>query len=247
MNKYRQNDSKMNIVLDIETVVNPVTNDELQSYLADYKLPAALQKEYSQPKNIKDEAKLAAHYIDWQTARERDLREHKQRYDMDAVEAIQEDKKFTLAGKRMISCALGIACERSGMVLNIESWASDDLSVITQGVVTYLNEVPEYRLVGFNHVNFDLPELIKSFALTKTFPANKVGKWDVIDLSRTFAKTKLKDLAKCFGIETCGKDGKAVSGMYAEGQWDEIRKYNEDDVKITGEIFLSANRVVALY
>jgi hypothetical protein len=214
---------KVNIVIDIETLVNPVSQADIDQAM----------REYAPPANYKSEAAIE---------------KHKANFLANVVDKLVEDKRFSIGGKRMLSCALGIADEEEGDVTDIQSWISDDLSVVTSGVVEYLNKFRDYRLVGWNHIGFDLPELAKSFYKTNTYPKYKPSKWDLIDLSaHPFRKTKLKDAAKAFGLEFPDVNGSNVATMHAEGRFDEIQQYNESDVRITGQLFIAANTIYSFY
>lgn len=209
--------SKVDIVLDIETVVEPVTASEVEKYMA----------EYQPPSNYKTADAI--------------LR-HRTKAEAEAVDTLLDKKRFSIGGKRMISAALGIV--ESGGVKEIEAWSGEDLSVITMGLVNYLNRFREYRLIGFNINGFDLPEIAKSFWLTKVKPKYKPTKWDIVDLSKhPFQKTKLKDAVKAFGIEAIGNNGADVAQMYQDGRWEDIEAYNRDDVRITGELYLAASTI----
>lgn len=204
------------LVVDIETLVEPVLASDVEKYMAEYEPP----KNYKTPEAI--------------------LR-HREKTEKGAIDKLIEERRFSIGGKRMISAALGRADPHEGVV-EIESWAGDDLKAITKGIAGYLDKYKEYRLVGWNLKNFDLPEIVKSFHKTKTGPKYKPGKWDIIDLcTYPFYRTKLKDTAKAFGIETIGMDGSQVEQLYQDGDWEKIRAYNEDDVRITGEVYLAAS------
>lgn len=208
---------KADIVVDIETVVEPVTPDDVKEYMAEWEAPS----------NYKDPAAI--------------LR-HREKFEREAIDKLLNERRFSIGGKRMISAALGLIS--AGKVVDIQSWAGDDLSVITKGLVGYLDGFPEYRLIGWNHKRFDLPEITKSYHITGVAPKRRPAKWDIIDLAdHPFSKTKLKDCAKAFRIPQSGTNGADVQQMYEEGRWDEIQKYNEEDVSITGTLFVAASRV----
>lgn len=203
--------SKVNVVIDIETLVHPVTVSDISQFMASWKPSGAVKKEKT-------------------------IARHREEAQAEAASLIADKRRFTLGGKRMISCAVGLAVGND--VKEIECWASEDLSIITQGIVDYLDEFSEYRLIGWNLKKFDLPEIVKSFALTHKRPKRAVGKWDVIDLADyPFKETKLKDAAKAFGLEILETHGGDVQRLYEQGMWDEIKHYNKYDVYLTGKIF----------
>jgi hypothetical protein len=217
------NTPKTNIVIDIETIVHPVSQKDIDKAMEEYAPPA----NYKTPEAIE---------------------RHRLKFRENIVEKLIDDKRFSIGGKKMICAALGVADEETGDVTEIESWASDDLSVVTVGLVNYLDRFRDYRLVGWNHVGFDLPEICKSFSLTKVRPRYKPTKWDLLDLSaHPFKKTKLKDAAKAFGLEILDVDGAAVSRLHEEGRWEDIKTYNEHDVRLTGRLFLAAQSIYSFY
>lgn len=217
-----------NIVVDIETLATPVTAADIAEYMEAWE-PAS---------NVKLAETIERHRAEAQAG---------------AVDKILKDRRFSLGGKRMISAALGVV--RGNQTVDIESFASDDLSFITKGVCEYLGKQSrggKYNLIGWNHKAFDLPELLKSFSKTDTFPRSKPDKWGVIDLctdrtspfnrgGRNNGALRLKDAAEIFGIETLGLDGGAVQGLYDNNDWETIKKYNEEDVRITGQLFAIAS------
>lgn len=210
---------KADIVVDIETIVNPVTTLEVEKFML----------EYSPPGNYKDPVKIE---------------EHRKKAQENAVQSIIDDKRFTIHGKKMISCALGVANSYSGEVENVRSQACDDVGVICTFIRDYLNEYPEKRLIGWNHLGFDYPEIIKSFYLSKVGPPRtKIDKWDFIDLcdKPPYRKMKLKHTAAAFGIPVLDVDGSSVAGLYEAGNWTKIREYNEYDVVLTGKLFIAAH------
>lgn len=208
---------KTKLVIDIETIPLPVSQEEINSFIADWKPPG----------NYKDPEKIEA-------ARLKALET--------ATDEILKDKCFSIDGKRMICCALGIADEDENKVVRIESWAGEDLSEITHGVADYINAVGPYQLIGWNHENFDVPELMKAFRLTGARLHNKPSKWDYIDLCKVaFYRMPLKKTAKAFGLKTLDVSGDDVHRLYQEGRWDDIKKYNEHDIYLTGELFLAAS------
>lgn len=210
---------KTDIVIDIETLVEPVAASDIEKYMAEYSPPA----NYKTPEAI--------------------LR-HREKTEKEALNKILDEKRFSIGGKRMISAALGVVDADKRAVVDIQSWASDDLSVITNGLVEYIDQFSEYRVIGWNHKGFDLPEVTKAFWKTNVRPRRRPAKWDIIDLcDHPFKRCKLKDTAKAFGIDVLGVNGSQVEELYAEGNWAKIQEYNEDDVRITGLLFLAASQV----
>lgn len=219
MSQYGNKSPLTDVVIDIETVCKPVSQGDIDAYM----------QEYTPPGNYKTEDAIAR---------------HKLKTEAEAVDKITNDRRFSLGGKRMISCSLGKVHEHDG-VTDIQSWAGEDLSLITNGIVSYLNRfVNGYRLIGWNLKKFDLPEVAKSFKFTGVKPKIKPTKWDIIDLcDHPFRMQKLKDVATALNIEIMGVDGSMVDKLYRDGDWDTIRAYNEDDVRITGEVYLATSTI----
>ncbi len=239
---YSMAEQKSNIVIDIETISDPVTQEEIQEAMAKWE---AKQKPIVAPKNFKDPAKIEARLAERNAERD----EAREDYRVGLVETLSESKAFKLATTTMISCSLGVADILSGEVQHIKVCASDELSEITNFIVAYLNRFPSgYRLIGFNHEEFDLPIITKSFSLTGVFPRQPVGKWDSIDLLHKYKKQGgLKVVGKAFGFDIPDINGSAVARLYSEGDWDTIRQYNKADVLLTGQLFIATARTRSLY
>lgn len=102
------------------------------------------------------------------------------------------------------------------------------------------------RIVGFNHVNFDLPFLwkraIKHGVFLPRMP-RYVKPWDrdVFDVMTNWDSKnyiKLGELAKALGIESDNEyTGADVWPMYQQGRYDEIGRYCADDVVLTRAIY----------
>lgn len=209
---------KTDIVIDIETVPLPVSPEEIEEY----------NKTLEPPANYKDPITI----LKWREAKM-----------AGAIDALSDKKRFSIEGKRMISCAVGVADHDNHEMKNVTSWASDDLSVITTGLVQYLNQFDEMRLVGWNHQEFDVPEIIKSLAKTGMWIKRPFSKWDMVDLCKSpFRATKLKTTAKAFGLEVMNVNGGDVGKLHEEGNWELIQKYNEHDVILTGMLHLHTSR-----
>lgn len=219
---YTQRD-KTDLVIDIETLAMPVTQAALDTAMEEYEPPA----------NYKTDEAIA---------------KHKAKFKLGLVDKLSKENMFSIGGKRMISAALARVDHEEGEVVDVQSWISDDLAIVTGGVIEYLNQYRDYRLVGFNHIGFDLPELAKSFYLTGVRPKYKPTKWDLIDLmNHPFRKGGLKATAQAFGIEISDVNGAAVAEMYEQGRLEEIAKYNELDVIITGKLYLAAGSIYSFF
>lgn len=220
---------KEDLVIDIETVIHPVRQSDLDKAML----------AYEPPKNYKEADAI--------------LR-HRTKYEEELLDKLCSDRRFSLGGKKMISCALGrISHDSVPGVTEIQSFASDDLAVITNGIVGYLNQFREYRLIGWNHEGFDLPEIAKAFYLTRVRPKFRPAKWDIIDLKHKFKGCTaimpnkkfvgLKEAAQAFGLEIPDVDGSNVAELHANGDWEKIKSYNEHDVEITGQVYLGLTSV----
>lgn len=213
---------KHDLVFDIETLALPVSQSDIDKAMNEYKPP----KTYKLPEAIA---------------------KHKAKFRLEIADKLSKEKAFSLGGKRMISAAFGRIDYETEKVVDIQSWASEDLSVVTKGIAQYVDSFKNFRLIGFNSRQFDLPEILKSFRLTGVRPNYRASKWDHVDLMDTFKKGGLKETCRIFGIETIGNSGDQVAEMYEQGRFEDIQAYNEDDVRITGELMLAASSLVAFY
>ena len=214
--------NQANVVLDIETVIHPITQADIDEFMLTYKPPA---------NHKRPEAILSA----------------MERASSSALQTLEQERKFSLGGKRMISVALGVADKRSRQVENISSAQGDDAGELCRFIAEYLNEFESYRIVGWNVEAFDLLEIMKQFALTQTPPPRYApGKWDIIDLcNRPFKKLKMKEAAKAFGLEVLPHNGADVAEFYAQQDWATIKSYNEHDVFLCGRLFLYASNFLS--
>lgn len=206
---------KADLAVDIETVIQPATASDVEAFMADYEPPG----------NYKTDEAIHRHY---------------EKTKATAIEKIEDERRFSFGKKTMVSAAIGLVGDRT----SIQSWQSEDSKVIAEGLVAYLNDYHEYRLIGWNHEEFDLPEISKAFYLAGVRPKYRPGKWDVIDLCRRpFYKKKMKEVAAGYGLEVLDVGAKDVGRLVAEGNWPELKRYNEHDVYLTGEIFRAASTI----
>lgn len=231
---------KADIVVDIETIANPATTQEIEAYMATIPTVEQTMAEYKAPSNWKDPVKLEAHRT---KAYEKAVAEYASASE-GALTAVLDKRRFDIGGKRMISCALGVANRFTNQVENIECKSGEDLNAICNFIVDYLDEYPEKRLIGFNHLGFDMPEIMKSAALCNSRPLRvPLGKWDFVDLSAfPYKKNKLKDSCAAFGFPLHEADGSSVASFYEAGNWEKIEEYNKHDVLITGKLYLATAR-----
>ena len=101
------------------------------------------------------------------------------------------------------------------------------------------------RLIGFNSESFDLPILARYY--TGNFLL-----FDHLDLLKVIKEStgkrfKLNDLAKATLQIEKSADGLQAMEWYKEGKIDEIKKYCEQDVKVTKEIYDFGRKNKMLY
>lgn len=220
---YGNRGSPVVVVFDIETIEVPLPPEEVERLMA----------EYEPPRNIKDPEKIEAR-----------RREH--------PETIRERNKFRLGGARLISVALGEVTE-SGEVRNLDGKASEDSNAVARFFAEYLNDIPSYRLCGYNINNFDIPHMALALYRAGVGLDCPQSKWDPIDLAGEFGRQskgtgqgnsyKMKELADIFGIPSMldadGKvmDGSCVQGLYELGELDTILAYNKHDVVMEAKLY----------
>jgi len=102
------------------------------------------------------------------------------------------------------------------------------------------------RIIGFNSESFDVPILNKYYA-------GDLLRFPHLDLLKvvkesTGRRYKLSDLAKA-SLQNIQKsaDGLAAQRWYEEGKMDEIKKYCEQDVKVTKELYEYGKKNKMLY
>ncbi len=101
------------------------------------------------------------------------------------------------------------------------------------------------RLIGFNSEHFDIPVLNKYYAgdLTR-FPHLDMLK---VIKEMNGSRYKLNDLAKATLQIEKSADGLQAMQWFAEGKLDEIKKYCEQDVKVTKELYEYGRKNKMLY
>ncbi len=204
--------------MDIETIPRPASQQELQNWRVKWKPPA----NYKDPEKI--EAKKFEDEAKW-----------------------LDKRQFNPSGAKMISIA-ACSVESDGSILNHNVSSGDDITKLTTWFRDYLAEFHDYKLITYNGRSFDLPIIARSLADSGVRLKRPVGKWGVVDLYEyPFYRTPggLKYWCKVFGIEFDDSiDGSNVRELHEQGNWDEIERYNLDDVRITGELYY---KLTALY
>lgn len=101
------------------------------------------------------------------------------------------------------------------------------------------------RLIGFNSEHFDLPILSKYY----TGDLSKIPHLDILKVIKetTGSRYKLNDIAKATLQIEKSADGLQAMQWYAEGKIDLIKKYCEQDVKVTKEVYEYGKKNKMLY
>lgn len=91
------------------------------------------------------------------------------------------------------------------------------------------------RLIGFNSLHFDLPILGRNYAGDLT----KIPHLDILKVVKesTGNRIKLNDIARATLQIEKSADGLQAMEWYKEGKIDLIKKYCEQDVKVTKDIY----------
>lgn len=91
------------------------------------------------------------------------------------------------------------------------------------------------RLIGFNSLHFDLPILGRNYAGDLT----KIPHLDILKVVKesTGNRIKLNDIARATLQIEKSADGLQAMEWYKQGKIDEIKKYCEQDVKVTKDIY----------
>ena len=101
------------------------------------------------------------------------------------------------------------------------------------------------RIIGYNSKGFDAPILDKFYA----GDINAIPHLDLLEKIRESAgkRFKLDDVAKATLEISKSADGLAAIKWYEEGKIDEIKKYCEQDVKVTKEVYEFGKKNKMLY
>lgn len=99
-------------------------------------------------------------------------------------------------------------------------------------------------VVGYNHVQFDLPHLHREFVLAGMIPPSPAQDIDLLKVNRQrfkFASNKLGYVTEALGLDTkIETGGQSLWNDVLKGDrkaWVEFRKYNIQDVLITEQLF----------
>jgi DEAD/DEAH box helicase domain-containing protein len=101
------------------------------------------------------------------------------------------------------------------------------------------------RIIGYNSKGFDAPILDKFY----TGDINVIPHLDLLEKIRESAgkRFKLDDVAKATLEISKSADGLAAIKWYEEGKIDEIKKYCEQDVRVTKEVYEFGKKNKMLY
>ena len=101
------------------------------------------------------------------------------------------------------------------------------------------------RLIGFNSLHFDLPILGRNYAGDLT----KIPHLDILKVVKesTGNRIKLNDIARATLQIEKSADGLQAMEWYKQGKIDEIKKYCEQDVKVTKDIYDYGRKNKMLY
>ena len=91
------------------------------------------------------------------------------------------------------------------------------------------------RIIGYNSEHFDVPILNKYY----TGDLTRLPQLDILKVIKEVSgnRYKLNDVAKATLQMEKSADGLATQGWYEEGKIDEIKKYCEQDVRVTKELY----------
>lgn len=101
------------------------------------------------------------------------------------------------------------------------------------------------RLIGYNSEHFDLPILNRYYM----GDLSKIPQLDLLKIIKesTGSRFKLNDIARATLQIEKNADGLQAIRWYEEGKIDEIKKYCEQDVKVTKEIYEYGKKNKMLY
>ncbi|MFA4831066.1 MAG: ribonuclease H-like domain-containing protein [Patescibacteria group bacterium] len=101
------------------------------------------------------------------------------------------------------------------------------------------------RLIGYNSLSFDIPILNKYYAGDLTTFSNL----DLLKIIKesSGSRFKLNDIAKATLQIEKSADGLQATKWYEEGKIDEVKKYCEQDVRVTKELYEFGRKNRMLY
>lgn len=101
------------------------------------------------------------------------------------------------------------------------------------------------RIIGYNSAHFDVPVMQNHY----TGDLGRISHLDILKVIKdsTGSRFKLNDIAKATLQIEKSADGMQAMQWYKEGKIDEIKKYCEQDVKVTKEIYEYGRKNKMLY
>ncbi len=108
-------------------------------------------------------------------------------------------------------------------------------------------------LIGFNNIDFDFPYLIKRSLINLSQVETEVNHIDLRRVANSFlmnynrfAKGKLTDWATIMNMPVETHSGSDVPNLWKEGKFEEIKKHNLEDVRITKALFQRCQQIKLL-
>jgi len=203
----------VNIVMDIETVRLPVTDEERLRF----------EKEYAPPKNYKDPEKIAAHKEE-------------------AATKLDESTAFKLHRNKLISIALGVIGDSDVKGIEC-FYGDDTEKVLKGALDYLAESGDfRFVGWNCNKFDLPiLAKEMGRFGFCLPRRQGKWDTVDLCVYP--FAYTGLKDAARAFGLSVPPIDGSDVAELYSKQDWTTIAEYNKSDVRLTGRLFLLASNV----
>lgn len=132
-------------------------------------------------------------------------------------------------------------------VVSIYDYGTDSYQSFEQSELTNLWPILEKaeRLIGYNSLHFDVPILNKYYAGDLSI----VPHLDLLKIIKesSGSRFKLNDVAKATLQMEKSADGLQAQQWFKEGKLDEIKKYCEQDVKVTKDLYEFGRKNRMLY
>lgn len=126
---------------------------------------------------------------------------------------------------------------------NIKSFVGEDEEKVLRDFMEYLSQFSDLTLSGFNILSFDIPFVIAR-CLKHKVQVVKFKATDLRNIASGFFYSynrnppgKLGDWAKLMGIEIMTERGCEMPRLYAEKNWDAIKKHCEEDIAVTKALY----------
>lgn len=132
-------------------------------------------------------------------------------------------------------------------VVSIYEYENDRYRSFAEHELTQLWPIFEKaeRIIGYNSEHFDLPILNKYY----TGDLSRIPHLDILKVIKEISgsRYKLDDIAKATLQMQKSADGLSAMRWYEEGKIDEIKKYCEQDVRVTKELYEYGRKNKMLY